>query len=112
MKVSRSPRFELSINGDVVAVAGLHGFGVLNGMLTWVRRDPKTVPEEERQLLQARGGCLAEERQLQLGGLDAIGDMRWVDQGLCVGDVIEVRVLPPGACTPSVRYDRCDCDAG
>ncbi len=43
-------RFQLWVNGQIKATAGLDSFGVLSQTLTWVRRDPDKAPSDETDI--------------------------------------------------------------
>lgn len=84
---SQGPRFELEINGEAKALAGLPGRGVLSAILTWVQRQGESAEE-----------LGVEELALTVGGLDsAAGEhVRWGDYPLQAGDEIRIRILEPG----------------
>ena len=84
---STSPRFELSVNGKVLGTAGIDGYGVLTTILDWVQRDPAGRDE----------GVSEEELQVDLAGLCSDGHLDWAKRDLQVGDVVTIRVLPPGS---------------
>ena len=92
-------RFEVAVNGERLCVAGLEGFGVLGATLSWVKRDPDRFPETAPR--SDLGAWSAEELSLDVAGSDSndaqkLKSLRWVDKILKVGDVIEIKILPPG----------------
>ena len=97
-------RFEVSVNGEVIATAGVDGFGVLTTILSWVRHDPQTIPEHIEPGEQA--AWLKEETRVDVGGLDTEGHLDWGDRVLAVGDDIRIRVLPGGDVDEAERRPR------
>lgn len=102
-----SVRFEVSVNGQVVATSGIDGYGVLTTILSWGLRDPDRVPEH----VQADpdydpAEWLAEDLRLDVGGLAARGHLKWADRDLSVGDEVRIRVLPPGPVDDAVESPR------
>ncbi len=92
-------RFEVRVNGKVVATTGIEHYGVLTQGVTWVRRDPEQVAAGHHPLGPDDEDWLAEELELHIGGLDSAAKehLGWdSDQALQVGDEVTVRILPPG----------------
>ena len=92
-------RFEVAVNGERLCIAGLQGFGVLGAVLSWVKRNPEGFPETAPS--SDFETWSAEELSLDVAGSDSndareLKSRRWVDKVLKVGDVIEIRILPPG----------------
>ena len=81
-----SPRFELLVNDERVALAGLESPGVLSIILASVRRHEDPRPDDELDV--------------RLTGLNtATGHHSiWATLDLSVGDVVTIRVLEPGEC--------------
>lgn len=90
-------RFEVRINEQVVAMAGVDGYGVMTAILSWVLHDPDRIPEDVRSgTAEARAEWLEEDLRLEVGGLCSAGILDWGDQRLKVGDEVRIRVMPPG----------------
>jgi hypothetical protein len=92
-------RLEVSINGNVEIVAGLVELGVLDLNLSWVRRDPARATAEVQSLPgytteSWRGGV----PEVSVSALDVTRSLnvQWLDRELSIGDILTVRVLPPG----------------
>ena len=71
--------FEVSLNGEKLAVAGINEFGVLTTIITWVR---KLNTENE-------------EIELNLSGLDSETreQLKWLNQPLSCNDEILIRIV-------------------
>ena len=92
-------RFEVSVNGERLCIAGVKGFGVLGAILSWVKRNPERFPETAPS--SDLETWSAEELSLDVAGSDGndtqeLKSLKWVDKLLKVGDVIEIKILPPG----------------
>jgi hypothetical protein len=97
------------VNGQLLGVAGIDTFSILNTILTWRRalseRDA-LLPENER---------LGDDQMfLYLGGGPASLDSEtrcWIDQVIEKGDTVVVEILPPGDITPptSITTSTCPC---
>ena len=92
-------RFEVAVNGERLCIAGMEGFGVLGAVLSWVKRNPECFPESAPPSDLEKWS--AEEVSLDVAGSDGSDvqeskSLKWVDKVLKVGDVIEIRILPPG----------------
>ena len=75
-------RFRVSINGERVCVAGIHGYGMVYSTIAWVWR-----PDRERVCeygSPTERGCIS----FALSGSAGT----WIDQPVSVGDEIEVEV--------------------
>ena len=93
-------RFEVLINGKVVATTGVGGAnGVLSAIVTWVRRNPAAISAKVRadpdfdELAFLNEFC-----ELELRALDSVADQHnsWGKHGLRPGDEVTIRVLPSG----------------
>ena len=101
-------RIEISINGEKKCIAGLGGYGVLNSILTWVKRDPEKVERNNRKgadYLQFS----EESLDLTVSGLTSDDDktdahLHWINEALSEGDEITIRVLAPGQSDEPVSY--------
>ena len=72
------PVFHVYLNGEKVSTAGVGETGVLNTIVSWVRRE----------------GRSEEELDLRVGGLITPSDehVRWLDRELKVGDEVSIRI--------------------
>ena len=92
-------RFEVNVNGTPSVVAGVP-YGVLNTIVTWVRRDPAkwhghgTLDEWSEETLS-----------VSLGGIDGRTNeyVDWLIQPLSDGDEVRITVLGPGQCDDPIR---------
>ena len=92
-------RFQLLVNGEVKATAGIESFGVSSMILSWVRCNPDAAPKDAKSVVNRRNQELDEmDLSVRLGGLDTVKDrdLRWFVREIQVGDEISVRVLSPG----------------
>lgn len=96
-----SIRFEVLINGKRVCVSGHDGFGVLDAILTWCKRDKARYdPVKNANLTSEEWN--AEELWLDVGGLDSTRQpeakqyLRWGRYTLQRGDEVTVRILDNG----------------
>ncbi|HBI44438.1 MAG TPA: hypothetical protein DDY78_16525 [Planctomycetales bacterium] len=92
-------RFQLLVNGEVKATAGIESLGVLSMILSWVRCNPNAAPKDAKSVLKHCAQELDEpDMFVRLGGLDSAKDrlMTWFVRDIQVGDEVTVRVLPPG----------------
>jgi len=110
---SDSVRLELSVNGQIVATSGVGTFGVLTGIVSWVRRNPDAIPEhvESDPEVDPKEWC-AEELVADLGGLDSVRNesLNWVNgQPLKIGDEVTIRVLGPGRIDEAERRQGLTC---
>ena len=92
-------RFELLINGEKVTVAGVNDFGVMSGIVSWVKRSPSKVTAK----LRARDGFdeaefLKEVCEVTVTGLDSSNEhhFQWVQRALVPGDEVTFRILSQG----------------
>ena len=70
--------FEIKVNGDKVALAGVGDKGVLSSIVTWVAE---------------RDAC-REKTNLDVGGLVSPSThVSWLERELQVGDCVEIRIL-------------------
>lgn len=97
MKKIEKIRMQLEINGEPICISGLEGFGVLNAIINWIKRNPiKFDPTKpSHHTLETFG---REELHLEFGGLnsDTGSHYSWHRQELNVGDVVSIRILGPG----------------
>ena len=79
--------FEVSLNGNSICNAGVGDLGVLNTIITWVRRAGKNTETKEPENYE-------EELTLDVSGLISSRNehVRWSESGLAVGDEILIRV--------------------
>ena len=92
-------RMEVSVNGVVRCVGGVGDFGVLNTIVTWVRRRPEMIHPTLRDIPEFNeADALKEELDVTLGGLDSTLDnqLDWLKESLKPGDVVTIRLLPEG----------------
>ena len=94
-------RYELLVNGERVTVAGVREYGVLSGIVSWVKRSPANVTAE----LRARKGFdeaefLREVCEVTVTGLDSSSQdhFQWAQRSLRPGDEVTFRILPHGEC--------------
>lgn len=97
--------FEIVINGNKVCTAGVDAeYGVLSSILTWVKRDLRAFPAENKDLIQD------EELNINVAGHIRHGrndfeNLEWIKQSLSPGDEINIRIIEsPDADTPSKRH--------
>jgi hypothetical protein len=92
-------RFQLLVNGDAIGTGGVETTGVVSITVSWVRRDPDTIPDEYKSDpdfdLQS---WVDNEIEVRLGGLDTVREehVEWARYTAQLGDEITVRILPPG----------------
>jgi hypothetical protein len=92
-------RFEVLINGRRMCTSGMDGYGVLDVILTRVKRSPNAYPGKDKHPTKISKATWSKERlNLWVGGLDSIADehLHWLKRNLTIGDKITVKVLPPG----------------
>ena len=92
-------RFEVSLNGEQLCVAGLGEFGVLSAILSWVKRDPEEFSPVQHTHTN-RESWSAEESIIDVSGLSGGDALAWVRKPVREGDEIVLRVLPPGVSDP------------
>jgi hypothetical protein len=97
-----TPRFEVLINGRRACVAGVDTYGVLNVILSRVKRSPLRFPKQNPGRHTKRTWS-REQLDVYVGGLEINGkDERndrhlfWLRRQIRPGDKIMVRVLPVG----------------
>jgi hypothetical protein len=86
--------FDVRVNGESVAMAGVGESGVMHAIVGWVSREGR--PDDERPDLE-----------LRVGGLVADAHLEWVERPLQVGDRVEVIVVE-GEPSPATREKRDD----
>jgi hypothetical protein len=91
-------RFELLINGKKICVSGIEEYGVLDAILHWVKRNPKSYNPEKHSTFEE---WIEEELEIRMGGLDSTNPriskhIEWDKRSLKVGDELTLRILPPG----------------
>jgi hypothetical protein len=79
--------FEVSVNGEVVCVAGLDEYGVLTAILSWVRRRPDAEFKPDSEELEFSVSGLASDARNDAEHLD------WLKRELRVGDIVSLRVI-------------------
>ena len=107
-------RFEVRINGEPRAVAGMEEIGVLNAMLTWVRRNPATAPQKIREHPSMNEEEAAKAYiHASLSGLDSTTNehLTWFGEELGIGDEVTIRILSPGEFDPPTDR-RCVTEGG
>jgi hypothetical protein len=80
-------RFQVLLNGEVVATAGLSSYGVLSIICDWVRRDLDEVPEAKRSAPGFNPAARDEH-------------LEWFGSRLNAGDQVTIKILPPGEFDP------------
>ena len=92
-------RYEILVNGERVSVAGVNEYGVLSGIVSWVKRSPANITAE----LRARKGFdeaefLKEVCEVTVTGLDSSNKhhFEWAQRALEPGDEVTIRILPQG----------------
>lgn len=90
-------RFQLLVNGKAKAIGGIELFGVLNVILTWVRRDASRFSRKEMHGWNRRDWT-HNKVSVYLGGLNLATDKHvdWYHDLLKVGDEVMVKILGPG----------------
>ena len=99
-----APRFEVLINGRRACVAGVDTYGVLNVILSRVKRSPLRFPKQRtRQVAHTKRTWSREQLDVYVGGLEINGEderndrhLFWLRRQIRPGDKIMVRVLPVG----------------
>src|SRR5262245_42436950 len=104
--MTASPRFEVLINGRRVCVAGITSFGVMNVILSRVKRNPKRYPGRKKISYTERKWS-REQLDVYVGGLEINGEderndrhVDWLKRRIKPGDKVVVRVLPAGPFDP------------
>jgi len=100
-----TPRFEVLINGRRACVAGVDTYGVLNVILSRVKRNPMRFPKQ-KHVRHTRRSWSREQLDIYVGGLEINGEderndrhLVWLRRRIAPGDKIMVRVLPVGPVT-------------
>ena len=93
-------RFEVLVNGAPKAIGGFEGFGGMLSMnVMWSRIDPEAFGDEDGSLL-TREQCseFAKHARLSMFAVKPASNEHflWSFDELKVGDVVTLRVLPPG----------------
>ena len=99
-----APRFEVLINGRRACIAGVDTYGVLNVILSRVRRSPLRFPKQGTgQVEHTKRTWSREQLDVYVGGLEINGEderndrhLFWLRRQIKLGDKIVVRVLPVG----------------
>jgi hypothetical protein len=96
-RIKAPVRFQVLVNGEQIALAGLGDFGVLTALLTWVKRDPALFPKNKARVT-------IEEWCEETLDVSVVGS-RWPNASrefckveLKPGDEVVVRILGPGEC--------------
>ncbi|MGO9828524.1 MAG: hypothetical protein ACLPJH_00160 [Myxococcaceae bacterium] len=93
--------FEVALNGERLASAGIPGFAMLHAMVTWVNRRPRT-----------RHAKPDFDLSLDVAGLDSNGPggrgahVHWVDRPVAPGDRVEIRIFEGEATDPPTATER------
>ena len=92
-------RFEVSLNDAHLCVAGVEEWGTMGAFVSWVLREPSKY--DPASSLTFEEWCQP-ETLLQVGALvDRNTQIRWIEPTpLSVGDVVHIRILPPGEFDP------------
>lgn len=97
-----APRFEVLINGRRACVAGVSTYGVLNVILSRVKRSPMRFPKQKHVEYTKRVWS-REKLDIHVGGLEINGEderndrhVAWLRRRIKPGDTIMVRVLSAG----------------
>jgi hypothetical protein len=94
-------RFEVFINGRRACISGIEGYGVLDVILTRVKRNPEAYPGKDKHPLKLSKAAWSREHiDVSVGGLDSTTDeyLHWLRRNLGIGDEIWIKLLPPGKC--------------
>jgi hypothetical protein len=97
-KKRAAPLFEVAINGRKACTSGIAGYGVVNVILSRVKRNPARYPGA-RNVRFNKADWAKEELHVQVGGLDVNGideHLHWLKRTLKPGDEIAVKVLAEG----------------
>jgi hypothetical protein len=96
-----TPRFEILINGRRACVAGVDTYGVLNVILSRVKRSPLRFPKQPGG--HTKRSWSREQLDVYVGALEINGEderndrhLSWLRRRIKLGDKILVRVLPAG----------------
>jgi hypothetical protein len=90
-------RFEVFINGRRACISGMDGHGVLDVVLTRVKRSPAAYPGRNKHPLKLSKAAWSKERiDVSVGGLDSTAYLHWLRRDLGIGDEISIKLLPPG----------------
>lgn len=91
--------FEVRVNGKLVCTAGTGETGVLSAILTWVKHQSETCPEDMEE-----GDWCREDLDLGVADVahqdDKSGHVSWLKQALKPGDNVAVRVVERDSCDP------------
>jgi len=100
-KNRRSPlRFDITVNGKRVCLAGSGRYGVLSLAVTWVRRNPRNRPSSKSEEKWNREEC-----NLRIGAVTRGWQEAWEKVALKAGDEITIRILGRGAAEmPDKRF--------
>jgi len=87
------------LNGKRVCTAGIYESGVLSFFCTYTLRDPESFNSDpDVEIYKEEWAKL--EFDFSVSGIDhALGEnvhVDWLRQDLRVGDVLKIRILPPG----------------
>jgi hypothetical protein len=97
-----TPQFEVLINGRRACVAGVGTYGVLNVILSRVKRNPLRFPKQGPGQHTKRTWS-RQQMDVYVGGLEINGQderndrhLFWLRRRIRPGDTVMVRVLPVG----------------
>ena len=85
--------FEIKVNGEQASNAGIDSKGVLNIIITWVKKNQEKLISNEVNKNQ-----FEEEITLNVGGLasgtnDNRLNLNWINRTLQVGDEINIKII-------------------
>jgi hypothetical protein len=91
-------RFQVLVNGEQVALAGVDDFGTLFAEVMWIKRDPSLFPKDEAHFTFDE--WCEEKLDVQVFGSRRTNAFREFCKvtGLKPGDEVVVRILGPGEC--------------
>lgn len=84
--------FEITINGEKVCTAGVGDDGVLNSIVSFVKRNEESEHTNHSDSLDLRVAGLANRE------LGVTEHLEWVNQDLAVGDEIVIRIIEASTC--------------
>jgi len=102
-------RFEVHLNGRKLCVSGMDSYGVLDVILTRVKRSPKSYPGRNKHPLKMSQVAWSKEKiELAVGGLDSTTEqfLHWAKRTLRIGDEVSIKLLKPGEYNVPQGYRR------
>ena len=82
--------FEITINGEKVCTAGVGDDGVLNGIVSFIKRNDGETPQSESLYVTVSGIA-----NLEPGVMENLG---WLHRDLDVGDEVLIRIIEASTC--------------